>query len=311
MAAANAMGDKLPMFVIGEAKNPRCFKNVKLLPCCWRIQQKSWMDGKLFEEWLRDLDRKFAFEARNVAFVIGNCPAHPHIDNLKAIKLFFLPPNTISKIQPMDQGVIRSLKAKYRKNVVRKIIQSVEKKKTLSKISLLQGMQMPFSAWDALSTQMIVNYFLKSGISTESQETAIAEDDDPFRELQDDIDDLCSVQSDLVEEDFDATTFVDVDAEVIAVQPPPSDAEIVAELLETEGVSDDDDDYSSEVADEPVKCPDKNELLQVIETLQGFSLFLDKGYTIQCYTSRIESQVDQHFTKKKKQVSIRDFLNKK
>ena len=62
------------------------------------------------------------------------------------------------------------------------------------------------------------------------------------------------------------------------MQPPPSDAEIVVQLLETEGVSDDDhDDYSGEVADEPVNCPDKNELLQVIETWQRFSLFLDKG----------------------------------
>ena len=36
------------------------------------------------------------------------------------------------------------------------------------------------------------------------------------------------------EEDFDATTFVDVDAEVVAVQPSPSDTEIVVELLEME-----------------------------------------------------------------------------
>ena len=261
MEAANAMDDKLPMLVIGK---PR----------------KSWMDGKLFEEWLRELDRKFAFEGRNVAFVIDNCPAHLHIDNLKAIKLYFLQPNNTSKTQPTEQGVIRSLKAKYRKNVVRKIIQSVEKKKTLLKISLLQGMQMLDSAWDALSTQTTVNCFRKSGISTESQDTAIADDDDPFREIQDEIDDLRSVQSNLIEKDFDATTFADVDAEVIAVQPPPSDAEIIAELLETEGVTDDDDDYSCEVADVPVKCPDKNELLQVIETLQRFSLFLDKGDTI-------------------------------
>ena len=71
--------------------------------------------------------------------------------------------------------------------------------------------------------------------------------------------------------------------------------------MKTEGVSDDDDDdYSGEVAMELVKCPDKNELLQVIETLQRFSLFLDKGDTIQSYASRIESQVDQHFAKKKK-----------
>ena len=161
----------------------------------------------------------------------------------------------------MDQGVIRSLKAKYRKNVVRKIIQSVEKKKTLPKYLLQQEMQMLVSAWDALSTQTIVYYFQKSGISTESQETAIAEDDDPFRQLQDETDNLHSIQPNLIEEDFDATTFTDVDVEVIALQPPPSDAEIVAELLETDGDSDDDDDddFSGQVADESVKCPDKNQ----------------------------------------------------
>ena len=146
---------------------------------------------------------------------------------------------------------------------------------------------------------------------TESQENAIAEDDDPFRELQDEIDDLRSVQPDLIEENFDVTTFADVDAEVIAVQPPPSDAEIVAELLETEDVSNDDDDYSGEVADKPAKFFDKNELLQVIETFQRFSLILDKGDTIQSYASSIESQVDEHFAKKKKQASIRDFIDKK
>ena len=48
MAAANATGDKLPMFIIGKAKNPRCFKNVKFLPCRYRNQRKSWMDGKIF-----------------------------------------------------------------------------------------------------------------------------------------------------------------------------------------------------------------------------------------------------------------------
>ena len=156
-------------------------------------------------------------------------------------------------------------------------------------------MKILVSAWDALSTQTIVSCFRKPGIYNESQETAIAEDDDPFWELQDEIGDFRSVQPNLIEEDFDDTTFADVDAEVIAVQHPPSDAEIAAELLETEGVSDDDDDYTREVADKPVKCPDKNELLQVIETLQRFPLFLDKGDIIQSYASHIENQVDQHF----------------
>ena len=102
------------------------------------------------------------------------------------------------------------------------------------------------------------------------------------------------------------------------MQPPHFDAEIVAKVLEREGVCDDDDDdddyyyyYSSEVADKTVKYSDKNELLQVIETLQRFSLFLDKGDTIQSYASHIESQFNQHFAKKKKQASIRDILEKK
>ena len=36
MAAENAMGDKLPTFVIGKTKNPRCFKYVKLFPSRYR-----------------------------------------------------------------------------------------------------------------------------------------------------------------------------------------------------------------------------------------------------------------------------------
>ena len=33
VAAANSVGDKLPIFVIGISKNPQCFKNEKSLPC--------------------------------------------------------------------------------------------------------------------------------------------------------------------------------------------------------------------------------------------------------------------------------------
>ena len=149
MASANAAGDKLPMFVIGKARKPRCFKNVTCLPCRYRHQKKSWMGGILFEEWALELDRNFLSEGRKVALVIDNCPAHPHIENLKAIKLFFLPPNTTSITQPMDQGVITSLKVRYRTNVFRKVIRSLGKNNTLPKISLLHGMPMLVPDWTA------------------------------------------------------------------------------------------------------------------------------------------------------------------
>ena len=67
------------------------------------------MDVVMFEEWVQELDQKFSSEGRSVVLVKDYCPAHPHIENLKAT-LFFLPPNTTPITQPMDQGAVRSLK---------------------------------------------------------------------------------------------------------------------------------------------------------------------------------------------------------
>ena len=56
MAAGNVKGERLPMFVIGKAKIPRCFKGVKSIPCRYRAQLKSWMSSELFEEWIKEID---------------------------------------------------------------------------------------------------------------------------------------------------------------------------------------------------------------------------------------------------------------
>ena len=66
LAAANAAGKKLPMFVIGKLKSPRCFKNIKHLPCRYCSQNKSWMDSILFEKWVREIDRRFTAEGKKL-----------------------------------------------------------------------------------------------------------------------------------------------------------------------------------------------------------------------------------------------------
>ena len=117
VAAASAVGEKLPMFVMRKSENPRCFKNIKHLPCEYKSQKKSWMNSEIFEEWVRKLDRKFRADDRNIALIIDNWPAHLSISHLTNVQLIFLPPITTSILQPMDQGVIRSLKAHYRGRV--------------------------------------------------------------------------------------------------------------------------------------------------------------------------------------------------
>ena len=68
------------------------------------------MTSDIFEGWLRKLDRQFLLQGRSVAMVVDNCPPHAQLENLRAIILVFLPPNTTSHLQPCDQGIIYSLK---------------------------------------------------------------------------------------------------------------------------------------------------------------------------------------------------------
>ena len=62
LTAASAVGKKLPLFVLDKCEKPRCFKHIKLLHCRYRSQKKSWMDSILFEEWVREVDRRFTKE---------------------------------------------------------------------------------------------------------------------------------------------------------------------------------------------------------------------------------------------------------
>ena len=100
------------------------------------------MDSILFEELVREVDGRFTKERRKIVLLGDNCPAHPSIDNL-----VFLPPNTTLKLQPMDQGVIQSLKAHYKTMPIKKLIEVIEKKKPLPEFSILNAMQMLDVAW--------------------------------------------------------------------------------------------------------------------------------------------------------------------
>ena len=92
------------------------------------------MTGDLFGDWLRKLVSSFRAQNRKVVLLNDNCPA---IKNLTNINLTFLPPNTISVLQPMDKGGIR-----------------------------------------------------EANISHVNQETAVTDADDPFRSLEEELDNL-------------------------------------------------------------------------------------------------------------------------
>ena len=53
--------------------------------------------------------------------LLDNAPAHPSVEMLQSKdgrdNTMLLPPNTISIIQPMDQGILEAMKRRYKKSV--------------------------------------------------------------------------------------------------------------------------------------------------------------------------------------------------
>jgi hypothetical protein len=70
------------------------------------------MTSSIFEDWLHWIDQKFHSEKRKIILFVDNCLAHPSITmkELCAFKVAFLSPNTTTKLQPLDQGVIKKFK---------------------------------------------------------------------------------------------------------------------------------------------------------------------------------------------------------
>lgn len=120
----NAAGShKIPLFVIGKSAKPRAFKHTNLssLPVYYRSQKSAWMNSNLFEEWFNSEfvpKVKAHLKSKNLPMkailLLDNAPTHPKLSEVDGIKIMFLPANVTSLVQPMDQGVIESLKRRYR-----------------------------------------------------------------------------------------------------------------------------------------------------------------------------------------------------
>ena len=166
-------------------------------------------------------------EGRKIALLIDNCPAHPFVSNLTNIQLVFLPANTTSVLQWMDQGVIRSLKAHYWGRVVRRLCRALDKMKTLPKICILQAMKILVSSWETVSAKTIVNCFRKAGITPEAQNAPITDADNPFSDLKESLQQLHDIDLDMVPEGVTPESLIDDDNKVITTAPVITDNDIL------------------------------------------------------------------------------------
>ena len=147
--------NKLRLHVIGKYENPRCFKNVNQadLGCTYWNNKKAWMTQTIFADWLKGFD--VHVRGRKVLLILDNCNAHislpaiPNIVTLHNTTVLYLLPNTTSKIQPCDAGIIRNLKAYYCRQFNRLLLQHMDDKvQEPEKINVLQAIQIAVRAWE-------------------------------------------------------------------------------------------------------------------------------------------------------------------
>ena len=119
----------MKLLVIGKAKKPRAFKNWDSNIVIWRKSTNAWITSEIFREWFYDYfvptvtkylkGKKLPVKAH---LYIDNCPAHPDSLSKGGIVCKFLPPNTTSLIQPMDQGILRQMKSGYKKKLMSQLV---------------------------------------------------------------------------------------------------------------------------------------------------------------------------------------------
>jgi hypothetical protein len=185
LACVNASGsEKLPLWVIGKYARPRCFKNINVnsLGCEYKANGKAWMTATLFNSWLQWFSTRMA--GREVLLLLDNCPAHTAaMLEIANVTIKFLPPNTTSKLQPLDGGIIRALKAHYRRRQALRTLEQDSSMELQFKPDILDAINMLVPAWEVdVTANTIANcwrhcqlYGMETGQRNREVEEAVSE----------------------------------------------------------------------------------------------------------------------------------------
>ena len=127
LACSNASGThKLPLMCIGKSSKPRAIKHMKPedLPVYYANQTRAWTSHDLFEKWFFE---KFVpsveqFLRENglpseAILLFDNTPSHSNETILRSSNIIVkcFPPNVTAITQPIDRGILETLKRHYRR----------------------------------------------------------------------------------------------------------------------------------------------------------------------------------------------------
>lgn len=308
MLCTNMSGNsKLMPLVIGGFKSPRCFKGLNELPVIYKANTNSWMTSLIFNEWLCLINEKQRKKREKIAILIDNAPCHTinETKRFEFIDIIFLPKNTTSRLQPLDQGIIRSFKSIYKKKLLRTIIGCIESGNK-PKITLLDAILMVASSWNAVSVLTIVNCF-NHAFNSKSEALVPANECEKHEQTDDEVKKLQMILPNAAI----LPGFCEVDDDLIH-EKPSLDACIEDYKMETNKKNDisevvGDSGTSNEEIIDVIKYKDVNKALNTIKLYVLRSQFASEE-SVQKVLD-VENICERLFEKSKIQSTLDRFLN--
>ena len=175
-------------------------------------------------------------------------------------------------------------------------------KKTFSKTSILDALQLLTSAWSEVSETTIKNCLIKVGIPGELAEEVIIDEDNLFKDLaaekaEETINEFRERLPDEVTEELNAAVLLDINAKLSTNGEKPSDAKIFAEVR-GEAIQEEDD--IDVVYDEPPTPLSAFEVEKVTEVFQQFTLSCNEGDDLRDVVSKVNIYSQRAIAKRKK-----------
>ena len=320
----SASGKKQWVWCIAKSKNPRCFKNInrRLLRVIYRYNKTKWMTGLIMEEYLRWLDNKIRGEGRKVLLLLDNFSGHElgvqlvgGKKGLVNVQIEWLPPNTTSHWQPLDQGIIASFKLQYRRQWISYMVRQYENNKDPNKtVNLLKAIQWVRVAWDIVSPVTIQKCWWKSTIIQKPEDQP---EEDTATQDQQDKDELGAQIAQLpsIIEPLSVDEFIQLGSEVIEEDAEVAEEyEIFEQVVERYRIAEEDTIEPAEDAAIGEEEPDIpiSEAIKALEILKLFEIRQEDGSEVLLQALH---QADQRYLAKKhkgkKQQTIDSFFHKK
>ena len=242
---------------------------------------------------------------------LDNAPVHPVDFKLSNITILFFPPNTTSKVQPLDQGIIHAFKVHYRSRLVKHVITSSTLASSLDQVvvTALDAIYWIEAAWKNVTESTIHNTFSKAGFKhhhssniPEDVEAEISEvaNDETIKKL-----DVLLSHLGINQLELSATQYMMIDDEIPAFNEWEDNPETISV---TEDIEQDQEEIEHEsTLEEPPSLVDALEMIRKLHLLVS-----TRQPELHQLVSELELKLADTYidSKSSKQSSITDFFSR-